>query len=495
MAPRVLVTGVWHETNSFARTPTDLAAFEAYQLVRGAAMVDAFAGSNTEIGGMIAAAGAHDLGLIFGLFAGAVPSGLVTAGAFAALRDETCARAHAAGPLDGILVALHGAMVAEGEDDADAVLLAGLRAAVGPEVPLVATFDIHANLSPALFAAADVLIGYDTYPHTDMAERGAEATACLAGILASGRRPAKALRKLPLLTVPQVQATAESPLREVLAGLHALEAGPDVLTASLPVGFPYADVAQLGVAVVAYGDSLAAVDAAADRLADGVWSRRHEFLPALVPADEAVRRAMAAPHGPVVLVDVADNVGGGAPGDGTVLLAALLAAGAQDAVVVLWAPAAAGTCATLGPGARFHGEIGGSDGRHGTALTLAGTILRAGAVEYRRRSSYMTGQLVRLGEVVVLDAGGVRVVLTERRATPFDADHLRVLGIAPEAQQILVCKSAIGWRAAFGEIARAHLFVDTPGICASDLGQFAYSKGQDAMFPLDPAASWQQGDG
>ena len=110
-------------------------------------------------------------------------------------------------------------------------------------------------------------------------------------------------------------------------------------------------------------------------------------------------------------------------------------------------------CAALGPGARFHGEIGGSDGRHGPPLAFEGRILRAGPVEYRRRSSYMTGQLVRLGAVAVVDAGGVRVVLTERRAMPFDADHLRVLGIAPEAQQILVCKSAIGWRAAFGEIA------------------------------------------
>ena len=191
----------------------------------------------------------------------------------------------------------------------------------GAEVPLVATFDIHANLSPALFAAADLLIGYDTYPHTDMAARGREAAAGLAGILASGRRPAKAFRKLPLLTVPQVQATAGSPMREVIAQLHAIEAMPEVLTASVAVGFPYADVPQQGVAVVAYGERQAAVEAVAERLAAALWARRHEFVPALVPADEAVRQALAAPPGPVVLVDVADNVGGGAPGDGTVILA------------------------------------------------------------------------------------------------------------------------------------------------------------------------------
>jgi microcystin degradation protein MlrC len=385
---------------------------------------------------------------------------------------------------------LHGALVAEGEAHADAALVIRLRAAVGADVLLAATFDIHANLSPALFAAADLLIGYDTYPHTDMAARGREAAAGLAGILASGRRPAKAFRKLPLLTVPQVQATAETPMREVIAELHALEAMPDVLTASVAVGFPYADVPQQGVAVVAYGEQQAAVEAAAERLAAALWVRRHAFVPALVPADDAVRQALAGPPGPVVLVDVADNVGGGAPGDGTVILAALLAAGARDAVVVLWAPAAARACAALAPGARFRGTVGGSDHRHGPPFELAATIERAGPVEYRRRSSYMTGQQVRLGQVAVIQAGGVRVVLTEQRAMPFDADHLRVVGVRPEAQRILVCKSAIGWQAAFGEIATRHIFVDTPGICPSDLRRLAYRNGAAACFPLDPDATW-----
>ena len=482
MARRVLVTGLWHETNSFAAAPTDLAAFEAYQLVRGEAMAAAFAGTNTEIGGMIAAAPELDLELCFGLFAGAVPAGVVAREAYAALVEETCRRAAALAPLDGALVALHGAMVAEGEDDADAALLARLRRTLGRACPLVATFDIHANLSPALFATADALIGYDTYPHTDMAARGREAAALLVEILGTGWTPAKAFRKLPLLTVPQVQATAEPPMREVIARLHALEAGPALRTGSVAVGFPYANVAQLGVAVVGYGDEPGAVEAAVEELASAVWASRHDFLPELVPADQAVRMALAEPEGPVVLVDVADNVGGGAPGDGTLILQALLAAGARDAVVVLWAPRAAARGLELGVGARFAGAVG------DPPLALEGRIGFAARVEYRRRSSYMTGQLVRLGAVAVVDAAGVRLVLTEQRAMPFDADHLEVLGIAPAAARCLVCKSAIGWRAAFGDVARRHLFVDTPGICASDLSRFAYTKGQAALFPLDPDA-------
>jgi microcystin degradation protein MlrC len=489
MARRVLVTGLWHETNSFAAAPTDLAAFEAYQLVRGEAMAAAFAGTNTEIGGMIAAAAELGLHPCFGLFAAAVPAGLVTREAYEALVEETCRRAAALAPVDGALIALHGAMVAEGEDDADAALLARLRRTLGRACPLVATFDIHANLSPALFASADALIGYDTYPHTDMAARGREAAALLAEILATGRRPAKAFRKLPLLTVPQVQATAEPPLRAAIARLHALEAGPDLRTGSIAVGFPYADVAQLGVAVVGYGDEPGAVAAAVEQLASAIWASRHDFVPELVPAERAVRAALAAPERPVVLVDVADNVGGGAPGDGTVLLQALLAAGARDAVVVLWAPRAAARCLELGVGARFAGLVG------DPPVAIEGGIGFAAHVEYRRRSSYMTGQLVRLGAVAVVVAAGVQVVLTEQRAMPFDADHLEVLGIAPAAARCLVCKSAIGWRAAFGDIARHHVFVDTPGICASDLTRFAYTKGQSALFPLDPDARWPAGHG
>jgi microcystin degradation protein MlrC len=491
MSRRIFVTGPWHETNTFAATATDLEAFRAYQLFEGDEVAAALAGTNTEIGGMLAAAAELALEPCCGLFAGAVPSGTVTRGAYAHLVELSCHRAAAARPVDGVLVALHGAMVAEAMPDADAAYLAAVREALGPEVPLVATFDIHAHLSPALFAAADVLIGYDTYPHTDMAARGREAVVALSGIMTTGERPARAWRKLPLLTLPQTQATDAPPMAEVIEELHRAEERPGVHTASVAVGFPYADVPHLGMAIVAYGADQAAVDGAADDLAGLAWRRRRGFVPQLVAVDDAVRRALAAPAGPVVLVDVADNVGGGAAGDGTVILRALLDARAARAVVVLFAPAAARRCRELGVGARFRDMVGGAvDNRHGPPLELDGVIALAQPVAYRRRSSYMTEQLVRLGDVAVVDAGGVRVVLTERRAMPFDADHLTVLGIAPAEQRVLVCKSAIGWRAAFGDVARAHVFVDTPGICASDLHRLPYRHRQGAMFPLDPDAAW-----
>lgn len=490
MVKRILVTGVWHETNTFSAVPTDLAAFEAYQYRVGGEVLSHHEGTNTEIGGMMEQAGRHDFRLLPALSTGAVPSGLVTAEAFAHIVEETCRRAAANAPFDGALVALHGAMCAAGAADADAIYLARLREVLGPGCPVVATFDIHANLSPALFDLAEVLVGYDTYPHVDMAERGREAAAVLARTLEQGERPHKAFRKLPLLTAPQVQATGEPPMRDAIAVLHEAERAPGLWSASLAVGFPYADVPQLGVAVVAYGDHAGAVEGAADRVADAVWSRRHELVPALLPPSAAVAEALDAATGPVVLVDGADNVGGGAPGDGTVLLAELLAAAAA-AVVVIWDPQAAAEAAALGERGRFQGPVGGkSDDQHGPPVALDGTIEFAAPVEYRRESTYMTGLPVDLGQVAIVRSGDLRVVLTEQRVMPFDSNHLRVLGIVPEEQKIIVVKSAIAWRAAFGAIAARHIDVDTPGICASNLANFDYTAGGAALFPLDPEARW-----
>lgn len=503
MTARVLVGGLWHETNTFSAVPTDLAAFRAYQFAEGAEMLEQARGANTEIGGVLAAAPDCRFALVPTIFAGAVPSGLVTREAYADLAGRVAAGAQAAlanGGLDGVVLALHGAMAAEGEPDADAALARRVRSVVGPGCPMVVTFDIHANLSPTLFEAADILVGYDTYPHTDMAARGAEAARLLRRLI-DGERPGRAFRKLPLLTAPQMQTTDAAPMRDVIADLHALEAEPAIWTGSVAVGFPYADIPHLGVAVTAYADSQDAADAAADRIAGAVWSRRAAFTPSLTPPGIAVTQALdiaeRAKAGPAVLVDVADNVGGGAPGDGTVLLQALLDAGETGpAAVVIWDPEAARAAVAAGVGAAFAGHVGGkADDNHGAPVMLEGLVSFADDVTYRRESSYMTGQSVALGRVAVVDAGDLRVVLTERRAMPFDAGHLRACGVEPETLRLLVVKSAIAWKAGFGAMAAGHVEVDTPGICASRLSRFRYTKGAQHFYPLDEAAGLARGVG
>ncbi len=486
MAKRVLVGGIWHETNSFSPVPTDLAAFRRYLFLEGEAVIAGSRGTNTEIGGMIAAAPGAGLELIPSIYIGAAPSGMVSREVIDLLIGRLKADIEANGPLDGVLLALHGAMVADGIDQADAYVVQAVRDLIGPDMPLVCTIDFHANVEQALVDPADVLIAYKTLPHVDMGARGEDAARIIARLIATGTRPHKVFRKLPIITVPQRQPTHESPMREIMADLAAVERNPALMTASVLGAFAYCDVPQLGMAILAYGEK-AAAEAAADRLAASVWSRRAEFKPDLVEPAEAVRRAIAANAGPIFLVEPADNIGGGAPGDGTHLLKALLEGRAREAAVVIWDPGAAKAAAAVGVGGRFRGKVGGKTlALHGEPVAIDGTVTFAAPVSYRRDSTWMTGQPADLGLVATVEAGGVRIILTTERAIPFDTLHLRIPGVEPETAKMVTAKCASAWSGIFGKMAEGHVYVDTPGVCSSNVERMPYTRLERAFYPLDP---------
>jgi microcystin degradation protein MlrC len=492
MPRRIAVGGIWHETNTFASGQTGLDAFRAYQYAVGEEVLSRYAGTNTELGGMIAAADALGLELVPTIYAGAVPSGTIARDALERLCGELRTRLRAAGSVDGMLVVLHGAAVAEGVNAADAHVLAVVREVLGPGVPVAGTFDFHANLSVAMVSLADILVGYDTYPHVDMADRGREAAQLLARILETGRRPVCVLRKVPLVTVPQVQATEAEPMRGVMALLAEVERWPGVWCASIAMGFPYADVPQLGASVLAHGESGDATRTAADTLVDAIWERHDQFVPDLVPVEAAVAEALAAREMPVVLVDAADNVGGGSPGDGTVVLDALVRAGARGAVVVIADPEAVTIAEAAGAGGAFDGLVGGkTDDQHGAPVRLRGRVRHIVDGRYIHQGSYMTGSVTTMGRTAVVDVDGITLVLTSLRTMPFDPGQLRSLAIEPAQQRILVVKSAVAWRAAFGDVARSTIVVDTPGVCTSNLGRFTYHRRPQPLYPFESEFDFQ----
>jgi microcystin degradation protein MlrC len=483
---RIAVGGIWHETNTFAPGHTGTGAFREYQYAVGEEVLSRYAGTNTELGGMIGVADELGLELVPTIYAGAVPSGTITRDALESLCGELRMRLRGANSVDGVLVVLHGAAVAEGVDDADAHVLAVIREVLGPTVPVAGTFDLHANLSATMVSLADLLVGYDTYPHVDMAERGREVALLLARILETGRRPVCTLRKVPLVTVPQVQATETEPMRGVMALLAKVERWPALWCASIAMGFPYADVPELGASVLAYGESEDATRTAADTLAYTIWERRDRFVPDLVPVKAAVAEALAARETPVVLVDAADNVGGGSTGDGTVVLDALIRAGARGAVVVIADPEAVAIAEAAGEGGAFDGLVGGkTDDQHGPPVRLRGRVRHIGDGRYTHQGSYMTGYVTAMGRTAVVDVDGIALVLTSLRTMPFDAGQLRSLAIEPVQQRIIVVKSAVAWRAAFGDVARRAIVVDTPGVCASNLGRFAYLRRPQPLYPFE----------
>lgn len=478
MALRIGIGGLWHETNTFVAGTTTLEDFRSYAFLAGAREVrEAFAGTATEIGGALEACEAVGIEAVPLAYAGALPGPIVEARAREALWDLVLGSLERALPLDGLLLALHGGMVAEDLEDPESDLLVRVRRVVG-SIPVAVVLDLHANPGDGLIEASDLVLAYATYPHVDAADRAAEAIGLLVESLEGTLAPLVAGRRLPLLTCPLVQATASGPLAELLAAARRLQARPGVATVSLLPGFPYADVERLGFSVVVSGEDEAA-NAAADEMAAEVWRRRGAFEPELVDLDQAVELALRAP-GTTVLADVADNVGGGAPGRDTRIASALVEAGAAGAVVVLHDPEAASVASAAREGA--HVEVIAGE----PPLPLRGRVRFAGEGRYCRTGETMTGTEVAMGPCAVVEVGGVDVVLTGRRVMPFDGDHLRAVGVDPAAYRVIAVKSALAWRAGLADVAARALAVDLGGPTTCRLRELPYAHVRRPVVPLDP---------
>ena len=470
---RVGILGLWHETNTYATHQATLADFADFELAQGHEILEQNVDTGSVIGGF-ADSPDHELVPIFA--AGAWPCGPADRVTIEALLAPADRALRAAGPLDGLLVNLHGAMVADGYPDTETALLSVVRETVG-SVPVAAVLDLHANPSPELVESCEVLVSYDTYPHVDMRERGREAARLLSDVLA-GRRLRTAVGKLPLLVCPLAQATDAEPMRSLQRRAAARARAAGLVRICIPAGFAYSDVDRVGMSVLAIhdeGDEAAARDVIAETLAD-ITEQTDAFMVARDDAATAVRRAIASPARPIVLADVADNIGGGSPGDGTALLAELLAQHAQDAVVTMADAHVARLAADLGTGAEIEALVGGkSDRRHGDPVRVRGRVVTLTDGRYRTQGSWMTGREFSMGTTAVLRVEGVTLVVTERPTPPFHAEQLSSVGVDARTAKIIVAKGAIAWRAAFGDIAAEVIEVATPGACPVDVASLARS--------------------
>jgi microcystin degradation protein MlrC len=474
---RVAIGGIWHETNTFAPAPTPLADFEVKE---GAALADSFRGTKTPLGGFLASP-RHEI--VPALFASTTPSGTVERAAYEELSGRFLARLAEARP-DALLLDLHGAMAVEGIDEVEADLLGRIRSRFGP-LPIGAVLDFHANVSDGFVERVDVFAGYDTYPHVDPYERAVEVASLL------GRKTARAIVRPPLVTVPQSQRTDASPMRELLALAHEAEREPGVLTVTVAGGFAYADVPHAGLSVTAVTDGTVPPRPIAQRIARAAWESREKFRVRNLAPAEAVARALREPAGPVILVDQADNIGGGCPGDGTVLLDELLKARAEGAVVTITDSEAVAIARKAGVGAEIETAIGGKTDRlHGPPVRVKAKVARLGIGDFNYKSSYMTNRRVTAGNCAVLEAEGVRILVREKKVMPFDRQEIEAMGIDAAACRMIVVKSALAWRAAYGEIAKAVIEADTPGACTARVETLPYRKLRRPVVPLDEAVSW-----
>jgi microcystin degradation protein MlrC len=458
---RLAVLGLNHETNSFSPVPTGLRAFEQDGVLRGAEIVARHATAHTTVAGLLSVA-SDDVEVVPLLYASATPSGIIPDDAFETLAGEMLALLAAGAPWDGVLLGLHGAAVTARHPDVDGEILRRVRAVVGPGTPVGAALDMHANVSALMAAHADVLVAFRTNPHVDARETGAECARLVVDAARGVSRPVVAVELVPAVINIVRQSTRESPMRELVGRALARRAEPGVLSVSVVEGYPYADVPEMGMSavVVADGDRGLA-DRVAREVGGLIWDARRHFDRPIPGPREAMRAALARPDGPVVLLDVGDNVGGGGSGDSTTLLRVGLAEGAL----------------TL--------EVGGRVAPPPVAVT--GTVRTLSDGRYEEPTATHGGfRFFDAGPTAVLALPEDNlVVLTTVPVLPTSLRQLTALGIDPTTRRILVAKGVVSPRAAYEPIASEMILVDTPGVTAADLRQFAYHQRRTPLFPFE----------
>jgi microcystin degradation protein MlrC len=483
---RIAVGGFQHETNTFAPSPADYAAFESGGgwpgLCHGDAIAIAVAGANIPAAGALGAlraAGHHTVGLTW---AAASPSDRVTADAFERIAGSMVERLKAALPVDGVYLDLHGAMVSEAFDDGEGELLRRIRAAVGERVPIAISLDLHANVTRQMHALADAMAIYRTYPHVDMAETGARAAALLNAMLASGKRPARALHAFDYLTGIPSQCSFIEPCKGLFALVETLDRRYGV-TLSFAPGFPMADFAECGMSICGYGADPAALAAAMAELRAAIVDAEKDFALELFSPEEAIRRALqtGAIGLPTVLADTQDNPGAGGNGDTTGLLAAMLAMRPPDTVIgMLIDPHAAALAHQVGTGNTAEFSIGAISGVPGIAPVRARFKVEAiGDGNFTGTGPFYRNFRMHMGPMAALrssDAPGVRVVLATTKCQTADQEMFRHVGIEPKRQRIVAVKSSVHFRADFQPIAREVLVVKAPGPALADPAEFAWKK-------------------
>ena len=469
------------ETNSFSALPTGLRMFEETCLFRHAdygAQVPLYAVPLATWREMAAARGWR---VVESLCAFAQPAGPTMRAVYEAFRDEILADLRAAMPVDAVLLSLHGAMIAEGYDDAEGDLLTRIRAIVGPAVPIGAELDLHANVSRAKLENATALVLFKEYPHVDVGARAREVFTIIADALAGKTRPVNGWFDCRMVGVFH---TTRQPMRGFVDRAAALAGRDGVLSVSIVHGFPWADVADMGakIVVVTDGDRDKANRLAAE-LGREFFALRAAISPPYFTLEAAMARA-ARHEGPrpLVLADVADNAGGGAASDSTFLLEAMLARRLDNAAIgMIWDPMAVRLAFEAGLGAMLDIRIGGKLGPHsGPPLDL-----RARVIGLARDARIPFGGAMALaGDLAAFVVGGITIVCSTIRTQCFSPVAFTAAGIEPGAQRVLVVKSMQHFHAAFAPIADDILYVTAPGAVSPDLAALPYRRARRDQWPF-----------
>jgi len=487
---KIAIASCLQESNNFSPVAT---TYDDFNPVFGPAVLDRHRGKLTEMGGFLDVLDATEATIepitIEPICAAwAITANRCRRADFARLTKAFAAGLAAANP-DALLLAMHGAQTAQGEDDVEGRFLAIAREILGPGKPIILTLDLHANITQRMVTLATAIVGYHTYPHVDMFETGQKAARLLLRTLAGEVRPTMAYHKLPLIIQAENSQTYRGPMHELISAAQALEASGQAEAVSLFPVQPWLDIAEMGCAVVAVTNHQPkAAQAQATKLARQLWQRKAEFETTLTPVPDAIAAALALPAGPTVLAESSDSTGSGSPGDSTGVLKHLLQAPLTGpAAIFLVDPATVAAAFAAGVGGTVSRRIGGCfDKKNSKPVPVEAYVklLSDGSWTARARG-YNTGITTSMGRAAVLVCGHVHILVAERSAMTVDPELFRSHGIEPVYCQIVVVKSPNGFRAAYEPLAKAIFVVDTPGVSSANLRQMPFKNVPRPLYPLD----------
>ncbi len=498
--PRILYAGLFHETNSFVEQPT---RWRDFNVLRGDAILSK-AGDASVTDGFLKEARASCFEIVPAIDAWALPGGIVEDEAFELFWSgfEAVARPALAAGVDGVFLVLHGAMITESHPDAEGEFLRRLRALPGAaKAPLFGVLDLHANVTDAMCALANALVCYRENPHTDAHETGRRATALLRRCLEEGRAPRMVWRHPPMMWSPPATGTRDEPMRALEQFARDIEAAhPSAWACNIAAGFSFADMPDTGVSVSIVSTDCARDAKLADEAARLAWRLRDQALIRHPEVDavvaEIVKTPPAAGEKPILLVEPSDNIGGGAPGDCTAVMRALLRHDAPRSLVVINDPRAVQMLAPSGPGDTRIIEIGG----HGSRLDAGPVKIQAtllsrsdGRFTLEDKQSHlaaMSGAQFDMGPCAVVRSGGLTVLLTSTKTPPFDLAQLRSQGIEPLDFAFIGVKAAVAHKRAYDKISSRSIYVDTPGPCACDPSRLPWRRLRRPCWPLDAGAQF-----
>ena len=489
---RIAIGGLYQESHSFSPAAATMNQFRAGYLLYGEQIIQNLAPLNHEMGGAIESAQGHDLiPLLYG--ATGASGQPIRRETFETLCADLCQQLKTALPVDGVFLAMHGAMLAEHIDDATGHVLQAIRNIVGPAIPIVATLDLHANVTCQMVAVTDALVGYHTAPHIDQRNTGKRGMTLLLNILNGQAKPTMYLQQIPMILPPENGRTTQGPFSEIMSQIVALETQPDILSASAYSVQPWLDLPEMGCGIIVITNNnpnLAQKEALC--LAQQFWQSRDRFVDTLLTPETIIAQARSTNQYPYIISDSADSPSSGAPGDSTVFLKALLESNFQECVLLnILDPAAVKKAIQVGVGNRATFTIGATmSSQFYRPVTCQATVKTISDGKFKNKGPGFKGFEFQMGRTVVLVSGGIHIVVMEQPVIQWDPELYRSQGLDPAESKITAVKSPAAFRAAYEPFATKVLILDAPGTCSPNLRTFPWKRVKRPIYPLDTEIDW-----